>query len=162
MFNRTNKKTIKTGEVAPAFTLCDQSGKEHTLDGYRGKWLIIYFYPKDDTPGCTKEACLFRDEYQEINSVNTEVLGISVDRQTSHSAFAAKYQLPFPLLADTTGEVARSFQSLRSFGPIKFAKRHSFIIDPDSKLRKVYRKVTPAKHTQEIIRDLKLLQQQKL
>lgn len=160
MFAKTDPITI--GKSAPAFKLNDQTGSSHTLESYQGKWLVIYFYPKDDTPGCTKEACAFRDEYKVISAVNTQVLGISIDKQTSHAEFAKKYQLPFPLLADTNGEVARQYQALTSLGPIKFAKRHSFIIDPKGQIRKIYRKVNPAKHSQEIIHDLKLLQAQKL
>lgn len=162
MFKSDPSDPLGPGQPAPDFDLTDQSGSSHSLKSYAGTWLVIYFYPKDDTPGCTKEACAFRDEYKLITEANTQVLGISVDKPTSHAAFAKKYQLPFPLLADTNGEVAKKYHALTSLGPIKFAKRHSFIIDPRGQIQKTYRKVNAAQHSQEIIHDLKLLQTQKL
>lgn len=158
MFNSNRSDPLRLGQAAPTFDLNDQSGNRHTLASHLGKWLVIYFYPKDDTPGCTKEACAFRDEYKVISATNTQVLGISIDKQTSHAAFAEKYQLPFPLLADTNGEVAKKYHALTSLGPVKFAKRHTFIVDPQGNLQKIYRKVNAAQHSQQIIHDLKLLQ----
>lgn len=160
MFNNNKAESISVGQSAPAFNLLDQSGISHSLESYKGKWLVMYFYPKDDTPGCTKEACAFRDEYQVISEANTQLIGISVDTKESHAKFADKFNLPFPLLVDPNGEVAKHYQSLTSLGPIKFAKRHSFIIDPQGRLQKIYRKVDPSKHSQEIINDLKSLQAQ--
>ncbi|HKK15582.1 MAG TPA: peroxiredoxin, partial [Gammaproteobacteria bacterium] len=115
--------------------------------------------PKDDTPGCTTEACNFRDDIFRIRDLNTEVIGISVDNTESHAKFAEKHGLPFPLLSDVDASVARSYGSLISLGPIKIAKRHSFIIDPEGNVARVYRDVKPAKHSEEIIRDLRSLQQ---
>ncbi len=101
--------TLEQGEKAPAFELKDQEGKTHRLSDYRGKRLVIYFYPKDDTPGCTKEACGFRDLHRDLEDRGVAVLGISKDNQASHKAFAEKYELPFPLLSDEDGSVLQAY-----------------------------------------------------
>jgi len=157
MFNVAKAESLKIGDAAPEFNLYDQSGNSHSIKDYSGQWLILYFYPKDDTPGCIKEACAFRDEYRVITEKNTQVLGVSIDSQKSHAGFAKKYHLPFPLLADEDGKVAKSYQSLWSLGFIKFAKRHSFIIDPEGIIKKIYRSVDVDKHSQHIIADLERL-----
>lgn len=149
---------LNIGQLAPAFNLSDQTHESHSLEDYSGKWVVLYFYPKDDTPGCTKEACEFRDDVAVLQSLNVQVMGISLDDSESHADFANKYSLQFPLLADIGGEVAKRYGSLTSLGPIKFAKRHTFIIDPDGKLAKIYRSVKPASHSDEIIADIKKLQ----
>ncbi|MDH5474044.1 MAG: peroxiredoxin, partial [Gammaproteobacteria bacterium] len=113
---------IKTGDPAPAFTLYDQHNKQRSITDYQGKWLIIYFYPKDDTPGCTQEACHFRDDIYKIRELNAEVIGISIDNILSHKAFSEKFNLPFPLLADPNGITARQYGAFFSLGPVKFAK----------------------------------------
>jgi peroxiredoxin Q/BCP len=117
----------------------------------------LYFYPKDDTPGCTTEACSFRDDIVEIRGLGAEVLGVSVDTVQSHISFARKYHLPFPLLVDAAGQTAKQYGALSDFIAFKFAKRHSFLIDPEGKIRKIYHKVNPAKHSDEVIADLKRL-----
>jgi peroxiredoxin Q/BCP len=150
--------SLRPGQPAPDFSLPDASGELHSLRSYRGGWLVLYFYPKDDTPGCTREACEFRDGYREIRGLNAKVLGVSLDDAGSHGDFAEKYHLPFPLLSDKTGTVARQYGALWSLGPIRFAKRHSFLIDPQGKLAKIYRKVDPATHTGQIVQDLQALQ----
>lgn len=157
LFGKANADELQMGAPAPTFALSDQEGKQHQLGDYEGRWVVLYFYPKDDTPGCTKEACAFRDEYKLISELDTQVLGMSVDTVDSHTAFAKKYSLPFPLLADEGGAVAKQYGSLTSLGPIKLAKRHSFIIDPEGKLAKIYRSVSPSSHSDEIISDLKTL-----
>lgn len=149
---------LKTGDVAPIFSLSDQNGKQHQLTQYRGRWMVLYFYPKNNTPGCTTEACKFRDDYFKLDKLGADVLGISVDNQESHAAFAKKYGLPFPLLADTGGAVASKYGSYFSFGPLKFARRHTFIINPHGNIAKIYRKVTPENHSLQVIRDIGLLQ----
>ena len=146
------------GDPAPEFTLLDQHKAAHTLADYKGKWVVLYFYPKDDTPGCTKEACRFRDDIFVLRALDAQVLGVSIDSVDSHAKFAEKYSLPFPLLADTGGDVAKSYGALWALGPVKFAKRHSFIIDPQGNIAKVYRSVKPEQHSDEIIRDLRTLQ----
>ncbi|NQY27689.1 MAG: peroxiredoxin [Piscirickettsiaceae bacterium] len=157
IFNTVQADNLKVGDTAPELNLRDQTGKLHTINDYAGQWLVLYFYPKDNTPGCIKEACEFRDEYRVIKEKNTQVLGVSIDSQESHAEFAEKYHLPFPLLADKNGKVAQSYQSLFSFWPMKFAKRHSFIIDPKGVIRKIYRKVDVDSHSKTIIVDIKLL-----
>lgn len=147
----------KVGEAAPGFDLPDQNGVRHTLNGYSGKWLVLYFYPKDDTPGCTQEACAFRDDLHKLTALGAQVVGISVDDSESHAEFAKKYHLPFPLLADKTAAVAAKYGALTNLGLIKFAKRYTFLIDPQGKVAKVYMKVETSKHSTEIIEDLKKL-----
>lgn len=149
---------IKEGETAPDFELVDQYNKPHKLSDYKGKWVVLYFYPRDDTPGCTTEACNFRDDIFEIRKLNAEVIGVSVDNTESHTKFSEKHGLPFPLLSDGDAQVAKSYDALWSLGPIKVAKRHSFIIDPAGQLAKIYRDVKPEDHSDEIINDLTTLQ----
>ena len=157
-FSHLTRAEINTGEPAPGFELADQYNNTHKLTDYRGQWLIIYFYPKDDTPGCTTEACNFRDDIFRIRNLNAEVVGISVDNTESHARFAEKHGLPFPLLSDGDANVAKSYGSLMSLGPVKIAKRHSFIIDPEGMVARIYRNVNPRKHSEEIILDLDALQ----
>jgi peroxiredoxin Q/BCP len=153
-----NAAELAEGTAAPDFQLVDQAGKPHALKDYRDHWLVLYFYPKDDTPGCTTEACSFRDDYLEIKALKAMVVGISLDDSASHEAFAEKYSLPFPLLADPGGDTAKAYGSLWKLGPIRFARRHSFIIDPQGVIRKIYRDVDPDSHSRQIIDDLKRLQ----
>jgi peroxiredoxin Q/BCP len=148
------------GEAAPPFNLQDAQNKPHRLTDYTGKWLILYFYPKDDTPGCTKEACHFRDDLAQLEKLGGHVVGISVDDSGSHAEFAKKYNLPFPLLADTDGKVADSYGALTNLGIIKIAKRYTFLIDPHGKIAKTYLSVDTSRHSQEIIDDLKKMTNQ--
>ncbi len=147
----------KVGEAAPDFELPDQNGVQHTLKEFAGKWLVLYFYPKDDTPGCTQEACAFRDDLHRLTAVAAQVVGISVDDSNSHAEFARKYHLPFTLLADKSTAVAAKYGALMNLGFIKFAKRYTFLIDPQGKIAKVYEKVETSRHSTEIIEDLKQL-----
>ncbi len=152
--------SLAIGQEAPNFSLKDADHNTHNLYDYKGKYLVLYFYPKDDTPGCTKEACHFRDNSAQLKKLDAEVIGISIDSSDSHKKFAEKYHLPFPLLADTDGKVAESYYALSNFLIAKIAKRHTFIIDPDSKIRKIYTNVNVSNHSQQIIDDLKAIQQQ--
>lgn len=145
---------VKEGQPAPTFTLPDSTGKKHALGDYAGQWVVLYFYPKDDTPGCTKEACEFRDNYVELTRMGAQVIGVSLDNAASHTRFSKKYSLPFPLLSDSGGQVASQYGSLWGLGPVKFAKRHTFIIDPDGTIARVYRHVDPKTHSGEVLRDL--------
>ena len=147
----------KVGAAAPDFDLPDQNGARHTLKEYAGKWLVLYFYPKDDTPGCTQEACAFRDDLHKLAALGAQVVGISVDDSASHAEFARKYHLLFPLLADQSAEVAARYGALMNLGFFKVAKRYTFLIDPQGKVAKVYQKVETSKHSTEIIEDLKKL-----
>ncbi|MEJ2060984.1 MAG: peroxiredoxin [Gammaproteobacteria bacterium] len=151
-------KMPEVGAPAPAFRLQDQQGQWHSLADYRGHWLVLYFYPKDDTPGCTTEACHFRDDIVTLQGMGVKVVGVSVDGTASHAKFAEKYKLPFTLLSDPGGKVASSYDSLFSlFGLMKFAKRHTFIIDPDGHVAKIYTDVDPKTHTAQVAAALKEL-----
>jgi peroxiredoxin Q/BCP len=145
------------GEPAPAFTLPDADGKPHRLSEWRGGWLVLYFYPRDNTPGCTTEAVAFRDHLPALAALGAQVVGVSVDSGASHQAFATQQHLPFPLLADVDGQVARRYGALTDLALIKFAKRYTYLIDPDGRVAKVYRDVDPAVHATEIVADLKRL-----
>jgi peroxiredoxin Q/BCP len=145
------------GSPAPDFSLPDQHGQLHGLQRYAGSWVLLYFYPKDDTPGCTREACAFRDEYPELRALGAEVLGISVDNARSHAKFAEKYQLPFPLLADTRGAVAARYGVLLRFPLLKLTRRYSFLIDPLGIVRRVYDNVDTGHHAAETVADIKQL-----
>ena len=146
------------GAAAPDFSLPDQAGKTHALADYAGRWLVLYFYPKDDTPGCTTEACNFRDDIVRIRKLGTEVVGVSVDDVASHAAFAEKHSLPFPLLADEGGAVAASYGALRDLMVMKMAKRHTYIIDPQGRVVQRYLEVDPKTHAAEVVADLERLQ----
>lgn len=148
---------LKVGEPAPAFSLPDQDGKLRNLGEFRGKWLALYFYPKDDTPGCTEQACEFRDDLHQLRAMGAEVVGVSVDDSASHAKFAEKYSLPFPLLADTRGEVADRYGSVLDLGIKRFARRNTFLIDPEGRIAKMYLKADASRNSQEIISDLKAL-----
>jgi len=126
----------------------------------KGKWLVLYFYPKDDTPGCTTEACHFRDDFKFLESLGAKVVGVSIDDSFSHKKFAEKYNLPFPLLSDSSGEVASRYGALNNFLVIKLAKRYTYLINPQGKIAKIYLSIDTSKHSQEIIEDLKTLKQQ--
>ena len=151
------KAELSLNDPAPDFELFDQDGNPHRLSDYNGQWLVLYFYPKDDTPGCTTEACSFRDDIYKIRELKTKIVGISTDDVKSHGKFAKKYGLPFPLLSDKDAVVAQSYGSAFRVGPFKMAKRHSFIISPTGKIVVIYRKVNPSNHSNEIIDKLKLL-----
>lgn len=142
------------GSAAPDFRLQDQNGEWHALSDYRGKWLAVYFYPKDDTPGCTTEACNFRDNIYAFKAIGAEVVGISVDDVDSHKEFATKYKLPFTLLADTEGEVSEQYGVLRDWKQTQIADRQSFLVDPEGVIVKHYAEVDPDTHTQEVLADI--------
>jgi len=149
---------VHAGADAPDFTLTDQNGTPQTLSKYHGKWVLLYFYPKDDTPGCTKEACAIRDSYPDFKKLGITVLGVSTDDEESHKKFAAKYELPFTLLADPDKHVVTAYGV---YGKKKFAgheyvgtSRTSFLIDPTGKIAKVYESVQPEIHADEVLRDL--------
>lgn len=148
----------EVGASAPAFSLPDQAGKTHTLADYAGRWLVLYFYPKDDTPGCTTEACNFRDDIARIRRLGAEVVGVSVDDVASHADFAAKHKLPFPLLADEGGKVAASYGALRDLMVMKMAKRQTYIIDPQGRVAHRYLEVDPKTHAAAVVADLERLQ----
>ncbi|MDP6437219.1 MAG: peroxiredoxin [Gammaproteobacteria bacterium] len=145
------------GNPAPDFRLQDQNGAWHSLEQYRGRWVALYFYPKDDTPGCTKEACAFRDNIFAFDKLNAVVLGVSLDNVESHAEFAEKYSLPFSILADTEKQAASAYGVVMKIGPMELASRQSFLIDPSGKVVKHYSKVNAEKHSEEVLADLSKL-----
>jgi len=147
----------RVGEPAPAFHLQDQNGDWHALKDYRGHWLAIYFYPKDDTPGCTTEACNFRDNVYTFRRIGAEIVGISLDDVDSHKDFANKYKLPFTLLADHDGDTVNAYGVMRDLLITRVARRETFLINPDGVIAKHYSEVDPESHTDEVISDLKVL-----
>lgn len=156
-----NEQTqLAIGEKAPAFTLKDQNNQTQSLKAYRGQWVVLYFYPKNDTPGCTTEACSFRDNINRLIQQDAQVLGVSIDSQQSHAQFAKKYELPFPLLADHQGKVSEQYQAVSDWVVMRFAKRHTFIIDPQGRIAKRYQQVDPDTHVQTVLDDLKQLKTQ--
>ena len=148
------------GTKAPAFSLPDQDGNTHELSDYKGKWVLLYFYPKDNTPGCTIEACTIRDQFKDFAKIGAVVLGVSTDSVASHKKFATAYELPFTLLADEHKEVVGKygvFGEKKLYGKVFMGtKRASFLIAPDGEVAKVYAKVKPEAHAAEVIADLKV------
>jgi peroxiredoxin Q/BCP len=156
-----SKPELKEGDMAPLFELRDQSGRLHALSEYRGKNIVLYFYPKDDTPGCTKEACQFRDDLHHYNQLNTLIFGVSFDDEASHQKFIEKFQLNFPLLADIEKKAAEAYgvyveKSMygRTYMGIE---RSTFIIDKEGRLAKIFRGVSVDGHSAELLNELKKL-----
>ncbi len=153
---------ISAGNPAPNFTLPDANGQNHSLSDYLGSPVVVYFYPKDDTPGCTKEACGFRDDYSAYQTAGVKILGISPDDSKSHTKFISKYDLPFTLLADTDHEVVKLYGvwgKKKSFGrEYEGVLRTTFLIGADGNIIKVFKKVKPANHSQEILAVLEELE----
>lgn len=149
---------LSIGDKAPTFRLPDQHGTMHALSDYRGQWVLLYFYPKDNTPGCTKQACAIRDEFPRFEQLNVKVFGVSTDSVNSHSKFAEKYNLPFTLLADADKKLVHEYGV---WGKKKFmgrevmgTRRTSFLIDPKGKVAKIYENVKPETHAEEVLNDL--------
>jgi peroxiredoxin Q/BCP len=148
------------GSAAPDFTLASQESASVSLKDYRGSWVVLYFYPKDQTPGCTREAHNFQVDQSKYAERHAVVLGVSVDSVDSHRKFCAKEGLNFKLLADSDGKVSKAYGSLTNLGVVKFAKRNSFLIDPSGKVAKAYNGVNPARHSEEVLAALDQLQRQ--
>lgn len=148
-------------DIAPKFTLLDQDGLKQSLSAQKGKWVLIYFYPKDDTPGCTKEACTIAEVYNDFSKMGVTVFGVSKDSVASHKKFADKYSLPFSLLSDEEGKVVEAYGAWKEksmFGKKYMGiNRISYLINPKGKVEKVYPKVSPATHALDILKDLKSL-----
>lgn len=154
-------KTVSEGSKAPDFTLNSQDGTQTSLQQYRGKWVVLYFYPKDFTQGCTIEAHGFQQDEAQYQQKNAVILGVSLDSSDSHKQFCAKEGLNFKLLADESAKVATQYDSVMDFQGKKYAARNTFIIDPDGVVRKVYRGVKPTGHSQEVLNALSDLQRSK-
>lgn len=148
---------VQVGQKAPDFKLPDGEGKLRSLSDWQGQWLILYFYPKDDTPGCTREACQFRDDLQQFKAMGAAIVGVSVDSVSSHADFASKHRLLFPLLADTNGQVAAKYGALFDLLVFQAAKRMTFLIDPQGNVAQMYHGVNPDGHSAQVIADLKKL-----
>ena len=157
-FSMVSLAGLSVGNKAPNFILKDQNNLSHNLNDYKGSWVILYFYPKDDTPGCTTQACDFRDAVERIISSRSIVFGVSLDSVESHKRFAEKNNLPFSLLSDQDGNVSKAYDSLNSFISFKASKRNTFIIDPEGKIAKIYLSVNPSTHSQMVLNDLNQLQ----
>lgn len=156
---------LKIGRKAPPFSLLDQTSKTHALKQYLGTWVLLYFYPKDDTPGCTTEACMIKDVYTDFKRMKVAVLGVSKDTPRSHKKFAEKYSLPFTLLSDPTMEmmdVYGAFVEKKMYGKtVRGTNRISYLINPEGKIAKVYPEVDPANHALELLKDIKVLQKER-
>lgn len=154
--------TLEIGNKAPDFSLEDQNGEIKTLNDFLGKWTIIYFYPKDDTPGCTKEACGFRDNLPLFEKIDAQIIGVSKDKVSKHQKFVEKYDLPFTLLADVETRMCQDYGvwQMKKFMGREYMgiMRWTFIINPQGEIVKIYEKVKPATHADEILEDLKELQ----
>ena len=154
-------KVVIEGNKAPGFSLPSQDGTPISLDQYRGKWVVLYFYPKDFTQGCTIEAHNFQKDQAQYQAKNTVVLGVSLDSSDSHKDFCAKEGLNFKLLSDAEAKVAAQYGSLTQFKGKQYAARDTFIIDPDGIVRKIFRGVKPSGHSQEVLSALEDLQRAK-
>jgi peroxiredoxin Q/BCP len=146
---------LKEGDVAPDFQTRDETGREVKLADFRGQKVALYFYPKDDTPGCTKEACSFRDNYASVEGKGIKVLGVSLDDEASHQAFISKYNLPFTLLSDTDHSVSEAYgvYGEQTWGDKKYmgVARKTFLIDEEGKIKKVFDKVNVEAHADEVV-----------
>lgn len=149
------------GDPAPALRLQDQKGDWHTLAGEKGKWLVLYFYPKDFTPGCTTEVCTYRDDIVALRKAGADVLGVSLDDVKSHAEFAEKYHVPFRLLSDADGAVAKAYGVYVKRGPMEYARRETFLIDPQGIVAKRYVDVDPKENSRQVLADLDVLKQEK-
>lgn len=158
IFGASSFASELSGRLAPDFKLMAQDGSYKSLSNYKGKWLVLYFYPKDGTPGCTTEAKNFRDNIGKFKALQAEVVGISLDDNESHQEFSKQYQLPFDILSDTDKSVAKDYKVLGGFGPIEYTKRETFIIDPLGNIVYHYKKVDAAKHAKQVLAKLKQLQ----
>lgn len=143
---------LEIGTKAPDFAAADQLGKRHQLADYAGRWLLLYFYPKDHTPGCTKEACALRDRYEDFRRLGANVVGVSADSVVSHERFAADLSLPFPLLADGGKEI------IKRYGADGLSRRISYLIDPAGQIAQAYGEVRPEEHAAEVVADIERLQ----
>ncbi len=142
---------LKAGTIAPEIVAPDQNGITHKLSDYQGKWVLLYFYPRDNTPGCTTEACALRDNYPHFTKTETVILGVSTDSVASHEKFVQKFSLPFTLLSDGDKKI------VKAYGANGLARRVSYLIDPAGKIAKVYEKVKPAEHAEEVLHDIAIL-----
>ncbi len=157
--NNVRAEADMTGALAPDFKRSDQSGKSHQLADYKGQWLVIYFYPKNDTPGCTVEANGFKEQIESFKRLGVNLLGVSMDDAESHRQFKEKYQLPFDLLVDEDRVMSEDYGVVGGVGLLSYAKRQTFIIDPDGSIVKHFEQVTPATHADDVLVAIKEAQE---
>ena len=156
---RAGDKAPAVGSAAPDFTLNSQDGKPVSLHDYKGKWVVLYFYPKDMTSGCTIEAHNFQKDLAKFDAKNAVILGVSMQDQKSHQEFCAKESLTFKLLADTKSDVSEKYDSVMNFGVTKLSSRHTFLIDPYGVVRKVWTSVDVKTHSDDVLRAIEQLNQ---
>ena len=154
---RAGDKAPAVGSAAPDFTLDSQDGKPVSLHDYKGKWVVLYFYPKDMTSGCTIEAHNFQRDLAKFDAKNAVILGVSMQDQKSHQEFCAKQSLTFKLLADTKSDVSEKYDSVMNFGVTKLSSRHTFLIDPNGVVRKVWTSVDVKTHSDDVLRAIEQL-----
>lgn len=151
--------SISIGMQAPEFSLSDETGTQRRLSEFRGRWVVLYFYPKDDTPGCTTEACAFRDDYSDYEKTGVAVLGVSPDTSRSHTKFKLKYELPFPLLSDEGHKICEQYGvwGLKKFMGREYegVLRTTFLLGPDGVVRRIFENVKPAGHSAEVLEAIK-------
>jgi len=150
----TASESLQVGQAAPDFELPDQDGQLHSLEDYRDQWVVLYFYPKDETPDCTTQAREFRDNIFAYRKLNAQILGVSLDNVASHQRFAEHHNLPFPLLADFDSVVAEAYHVKTRMIGLTFAKRQTFLIDPAGSIAKHYKNVNPETHSETVLEDL--------
>ena len=148
---------LKVGDPAPDFSAPVTDGSTVSLADFRGRKLVMYFYPMDDTPGCTRQACKFRDDWHSFQEMGVVLVGISADKPAANAAFAQKFHLPFPLLSDTDGAFARQYGAWMNLGIAGFARRYTYVIDPDGRIAQVYTDVSVSEHSAEVLADLQRL-----
>lgn len=154
VFAAKNAPMPAVGQIAPTFTLPNQEGQSVDLASYRGHWVVLYFYPKDQTPGCTIEAHNFQRDLEQYKALDAVILGVSLDTVASHKEFCTKDSLHFTLLADPDGKVVQQYGSLGNLGPFRMANRNTFLINPEGKIAKVWTKVNPPAHSAQVIAEL--------
>jgi thioredoxin-dependent peroxiredoxin len=155
---RAGGRAPAVGSTAPDFTLNSQDGKPISLHDFKGKWVVLYFYPKDMTPGCTIEAHNFQRDLEKYNALNAVILGVSLQDEKSHQEFCAKESLTFKLLADTKKEVSEKYDSVMNFGVVQLSARHTFLIDPNGVVRKVWTDVDVKKHSDDVLATMEELE----
>jgi peroxiredoxin Q/BCP len=155
---RAGDRAPAVGSTAPDFTLNSQDGKPVSLHDFKGRWVVLYFYPKDMTPGCTIEAHNFQRDLEKYNALNAVILGVSLQDEKSHQEFCAKESLTFKLLADTKKEVSEKYDSVMNFGVVQLSARHTFLIDPNGVVRKVWTEVDVKKHSDDVLATMEELE----
>ena len=149
---------LQVGQNAPEFSLIDQHHTLHQLSDYKGQWVVLYFYPRDATPICTQQACALKEHSNALLDKHAVILGVNADSVAKHQHFAHQHQLPFSLLSDSKGQVAKQYGALLDLKWLRFVKRHTFLIDPQGRIAKIYKQVNAQQHAHALLEDLQRLQ----